>query len=94
MHFFQKSSGYLKSSKAKSPKVTKPAIVAPTPEKTIEPLLPEATAQEVTQWLHHNRFSHYVKVFQNFAGAYLCCVFMASPNKLFSSVISLDVMYM
>ena len=37
--------------------------------QTAEPLMTEATAQEVTQWLHHNRFSHYVKVFQNFAGA-------------------------
>ena len=70
--WFQKSSGgALKVSKVKSPKAKSSALTTPppTPEKTIESLLPEATAQEVTQWLHHNRFSHYVKVFQNFAGA-------------------------
>ncbi|KAK6182663.1 hypothetical protein SNE40_010293 [Patella caerulea] len=33
------------------------------------PLLGEASAVEVTQWLHLNRFSHYVRVFQNFSGA-------------------------
>ncbi|ESO86835.1 hypothetical protein LOTGIDRAFT_128306 [Lottia gigantea] len=33
------------------------------------PLLGDATAAEVTQWLHYHRFSHYVRIFQNFSGA-------------------------
>ncbi|KAL5009948.1 hypothetical protein ScPMuIL_012253 [Solemya velum] len=36
---------------------------------TGEPLSPDATVTEVTKWLQCNRFSQYVRVFQNFSGA-------------------------
>lgn len=38
-------------------------------EPVIQALTGEATAPEVTSWLHQNRFASYVHLFQNFSGA-------------------------
>ncbi|GAB1597925.1 transcription factor CP2-like protein 1 isoform X1 [Argonauta hians] len=50
-----------------------PSINQKPPPETSEPVSPaltgEATAQDVTTWLHQNRFVSYVRLFQNFSGA-------------------------
>eukprot|EP00106_Octopus_bimaculoides_P021947 XP_014789389.1 PREDICTED: transcription factor CP2-like [Octopus bimaculoides] len=53
--------------------VPSPSINQKPPSETSEPvfqaLTGEATAQDVTTWLHQNRFVSYVRLFQNFSGA-------------------------
>ncbi|NXX99227.1 TFCP2 factor, partial [Centropus bengalensis] len=45
------------------------ADVSHTPELVLVNLLPTSTPQEAQQWLHHNRFSTFSRLFRNFSGA-------------------------
>lgn len=51
------------------PSSPKSFVDMPSPVTVPSSLSPEVTSKEVTAWLKHNRFSQYINVFQNFAGA-------------------------
>ena len=48
-----------------------------------------ATAQEVQKWLQRNRFSNYVKVFQNFSGEHFVHFFFVKKALLAYTLLKL-----
>ena len=42
-----------------------------------KPLSPNANAKEVAAWLQSNRFTPFIKIFQNFSGL---CILVANEN--------------